>query len=150
MRSLRPLFVAIVMTIGCFPLADCAAVVGADKAPREVWEKLAGGEQQDLIIVFDDSAIVAEASQMNKAKGIMFDDNDTMRFKVGRYAAIKRDAIAALPSGKVEILKNYDTLPLMFLRFHSTAALKQLLAHSSVVKAYRDRQENTTPRNSRP
>lgn len=150
MRGLRPLLLTIVLTIGCLPLAGCAAVVGTDKAPREVLEKLAGGEPQDLFVAFDDVAIVAEASQMNKVKGIMFDDIDTMRFKAGRYAAIKQDAIATLPSGKVEILKNYDALPLMFLRFRSTAELKALLAHPSVVKAYVDRQEHLMPGSSKP
>lgn len=150
MHGLRRLFLTIVLTIGCFPLAGCAAVVGTDKAPHDVWDKLAGGEEQDLIVVFDDSAILAEASRLNRSKGVMFDDNDTIRFKAERYAAIKRGALAALPSGKVEILKNYDMLPMMFLRFRSAAALEELLAHSSVVKAYRDRQENLMPKNSRP
>jgi hypothetical protein len=124
--------------------------MGTDRAPHEVWDNLARGEQQDLIIQFSDSAILAQASQLNKAKGIMFDDNDTIRFKAQRYAAMKQDAMSTLPPGKVEILKNYDALPLMFLRFRSTAALKSLLAHPSVVRAYEDRNEHLMPQNSRP
>lgn len=150
MRVLRQLLITVMLSVGCSPLAGCAAVVGMDKAPHEVWGKLADGEHQDLIVVFDDSAILAQASQMNKAKGIMFDDSDTMRFKAERYAVIKQDAISALPSGTVEILKNYDALPLMFLRFHSTVALKALLARPSVVRAYEDRKENLMPYNLRP
>lgn len=124
--------------------------ISIDKAPHEVWKKLEGGKQQDMIVVFDDSAILAQALQLNKAKGIAFDDNDTMRFKAERYAAIKRDVISALPSGHIEILKNYEVLPLMYLRFHSAAALKALLAHPSVVRAYEDMQENLIPQNSKP
>lgn len=147
---MRVFFTILMLGIGCCSLTGCAAVIAADNLPLAVWEKLAAGEQQDLIVVFDDSAILAQALQLNKAKGIMFDDNDTIRFKAERYAAIKRDAMSSLPSGNVEILKNYEALPLMFLRFHSTAALKALLAHPSVLKAYEDRKENLMLQNSRP
>lgn len=150
MCVLRNLFLTIMLGIGCCPLGGCAVVIAMDKVPHKVWGKLEAGKQQDLIVVFDDSAIMAQALQLNKAKGIMFDDNDTIRFKAERYAAIKQDAMSALPSGEFEILKNYEVLPLMYLRFHSTAALKALLAHPSVVKAYEDRQENLMLQNSRP
>jgi hypothetical protein len=150
MRTLQHFLMAVMLSIGCWPLAGCAAVVGTDKAPNEVWEKLARGEQQNLIVALDDSAILVQVAAMNRAKAILFDDNDTMRFKAERYAAIKRDVMSTMPSGKVKILKNYDMLPLMFLRFHSTAALEALLAHPSVVKVYEDSQENLMHGNSRP
>jgi len=147
---MRVFFATLLLGIGCCSLTGCAAAIGADKVSLAVCKKLASGEQQDLIVVFDDVAILAQASQLNRTKGIMFDDADTLRFKAKNYAAIKEAAISVLPSGQVEVLKNYDALPLMFLRFHSTAALKALLANPSVVKAYEDRQENLMPRNSRP
>ena len=138
----RNLLLAIMLGIWCSPLVGCALVISMDKAPHEAWAQLEAGQPQDLIVVFDDSDIMAHALQLNKAKGIAFDDDDTMRFKAERYAAIKRDALSALPSGEIEILKDYEALPLMFLRFHSAAALKALLAQPSVVKAHEDRQEN--------
>jgi len=124
--------------------------MSSDKAPTAVWELLAEGSQQDLIVVFEDSEIQAQASKMNKSKGIMFDDNDTIMFKVERYAAIKRDAISMIPSEQIEILKDYDALPLMLLRFRSTAALKLLLAYKSVVRVYKDPKESSMRRQSRP
>ena len=142
MCMLRSLFLTIILSIACFPQAGCAGGVGMNKAPQEVWAKLAGGESQDLLVVFDDSAILAQASQLNKERGILFDDNNTIRFKADRYAAIKADVISALPSGKFEILKNYDVLPLMFLRFRTAEALKTLLAHPSVLNVHEDRKEN--------
>jgi hypothetical protein len=142
MCILRCLFLTIILSVVCCPQAGYAGDVGMNKAPQEVWTKLAGGESQDLIVVFDDSAIMPQASQLNKERGIIFDDNDTIRFKKDRYAAIKADVISALPSGKFEILKNYDVLPLMFLRFRSAEALKVLLAHPSVVSVHNDRKEN--------
>lgn len=150
MRTMRVYFIILLLGFGCYSLAGCATAIGADKVPRTVWVKLAAGEQQDLIVVFDDIAILAQASELNRTKGIMFDDAATSRFKVKNYAAIKEAVISGLPSGQVEILNNYDSLPLMFLRFRSTAALKALLANPSVVKAYEDRQKYLILRDSKP
>lgn len=147
---MRFFFIVLMLGIGCYALTGCATAIGEDKVPLTVWEKLAAGEQQDLIVVFDDVAILAQASELNITKGIMFDDADTLRFKAKNYAAIKKAVISVLPSGQVEILKNYNSLPLMFLRFRSTATLKELLANPSVVKAYEDRQENLILRDSKP
>jgi hypothetical protein len=60
-------------------------------------------------------------------------------------AANMRAALTALPPKEVEVLKNYDTLSLAYLRFHTSAALKAMLASPTVVKAYEDRQENMLP-----
>ncbi len=61
------------------------------------------------------------------------------------HASNKQTALALLPAQEVEVLKDYDALPLMFLRFHSAASLKALLVNASVVNAYEDRQENKLP-----
>ena len=147
---MRVFFTTLMLGIGCCSLTGCAAAIGEEKVPLTILDKLAAGEQQDLIVVFDDVAILAQASELNRTKGIMFDDADTLRFKAKNYAAIKEAVISALPSGQVEILKNYDSLPLMFLRFRSTATLNALLANPSVVKVYDDRQENLILRDSKP
>lgn len=113
-----------------------------NKAPHEVLVKLESGEPQDLVVVLDGSAIQAQASQLNKEKGIIFDDNDTMRFKKERYAAIKEGIISDLPCAQFEILKNYDVLPLIFIRFRTAEALRALLAQPSVLSVHYDRKEN--------
>lgn len=145
---LRVLF--FMLSIGYCLLTGCAAVIAGDKAPHEVWEKLATGDKQDLIVVFDDSMIQAQAVQFNKAKGIMLDDADTIRFKAEKYAVIKEAAISKLPSGEIEILREYEALPIMFLRFCSVATLKTFLSNPSVVKVYKDRPENMMPLDSKP
>jgi hypothetical protein len=142
MCILRSLFLTTILSIAFYPPAGFAGGVGMTKAPHEVWAKLAGSGSQDLIVVLDDSAIQVQASQLNNERGIIFDDNDTIRFKKDRYAAIKADVISTLPSGKFEILKGYDVLPLMLLRFRSAEALQALLAHPSVLSVHEDRKEN--------
>ena len=61
------------------------------------------------------------------------------------HAGNKQTALALLPAQAVEVLKDYDALPLMLLRFRSAASLKALLTNPSVVNAYEDRQENKLP-----
>jgi|GEM_PF-2790210 len=130
--------------------AVCAEGIAINKAPQEFWAKLETGESLDLIVVFDNSAIQAQAAQLNKERGLLFDDNETIRFKADSYTSIKADVISALPSEKVEILKNYDVLPLMFLRIRSAEALKTLLAHPSVLRVQEDRKEDLMRQESKP
>jgi hypothetical protein len=133
----------VIVAITCFPLVGCAGGAAVmNKAPQEVWTRFSSGASQDLIVVFDDAAILAQAAQRNKEKGIVSDDNDTLRFKKERYATIKTEVLSATPSGKVVILKNYDILPLMLVRIDSAEALKELLAHPAVVRVHDDRKEN--------
>ena len=60
-------------------------------------------------------------------------------------SASKQAALLSLPSNEFEVLKDYEELPLMYIRFRSAAALKALLANPLVVNAYEDRQEDLMP-----
>ncbi|OIR06769.1 hypothetical protein GALL_110170 [mine drainage metagenome] len=60
-------------------------------------------------------------------------------------AASKSAALSALPAGEIEVLKDYDALPMMYLRFRSTHALQNLLAQPSVVRAFVNRREVPMP-----
>jgi hypothetical protein len=142
MSTLRSWLLTVIVCVSIYPQAGCAAGIGTHKAPQDVWSKLAVGETQDLIVELDDSAILAQAEQLNKKNGLQFDDANTIQFKKEQYIAIKADVLSTLPSGMVERLKNYDVLPLMFLRFRSTEALKRLVAHPHVLRVYTDRNED--------
>lgn len=117
----------------------CASPRDPGKAPPEAWEKLARGEAVDLIVQLDDSAVLTQASELNRAKGVAFDGPETLHFKRDAYAAIKRDVQSSSPPSEIEQLHDYDLLPLLFLRFHSAAALKSLVAQPSVVRAFEDK-----------
>jgi hypothetical protein len=139
MSVLRNFFLAVTVSIVCCPLGACSTMYPEELAPPEAWDRLAGGEHQDLIVAFDDAAIQARALQLKKERQEMFDDDNVLRFKAAQYASLKKDALSAVPDGQVEVLKDYPSLPLMFLRFHSADALRTLLARPSVKRAY----ENT-------
>jgi hypothetical protein len=142
MSTLRSWLLTVIVCVSIYPQAGCAAGIGTHKAPQDVWSKLAVGETQDLIVELDDSAILAQAELLNKKNGLQFDDANTIQFKKEQYIAIKADVLSTLPSGMVERLKNYDVLPLMFLRFRSTEALTRLITHPHVLRVYTDRSEN--------
>ena len=141
MTTLRTLSLIAALFIIWFTLTGCAGGAVMNKAPQDVLMKLANGESLDLIVEFDDSAFLAQASQMNSGRNIDFIDNNTLQIKSEVYTSMKASVIATLPSGKVDILKDYDILPLMFLRIHSAEALKILLAHPSVLRVHEDRKE---------
>jgi len=114
MIQLPPLFIALVLGLGCGTMAGCATFDVSDKVSPLVWVSWGDGQSRDLVVEFD-------------------------------HAGNKQTALALLPAQAVEVLKDYDALPLMFLRFRSAASLKALLSDASVVNAYEDRQENKLP-----
>lgn len=120
-------------------LSGCAAVDSMVKANPDVWERLEKGEPINLIVTLDDTEIRKQGLEFNVAKGIMFDDPDTLRFKVARYAALKNAVLSKLPSDQVQIIKEYDALPMMFLKFRSSTTLKALLSNPSVLRADEDK-----------
>ncbi|MDD5028252.1 MAG: hypothetical protein PHH58_01935, partial [Rhodoferax sp.] len=59
--------------------------------------------------------------------------------------ASKPAALAALPVGAVEMIKDFPGLPMVFVRLRSTAALKALVANPAVVNMYQNQQESLMP-----
>lgn len=146
-RSARPLKnlptkIILILCCGLIEVSGCAVVDSMGKANPEVWERLEKGEPVKLIVTLDDTEIRKRASELNVAKGIMFDDPDTLRFKAARYAALKGDVLSTLPTEQVQIVKEYDELPIMFLKFRSPTTLKILLSNPSVLRADEDKRNS--------
>lgn len=110
----------------------------AGKAPSGVAERLAAGEPQDLIVLFDDRAIESEAAGLRSARGVVHDDASILAVKAERYAALKQDVLSSLPPGEFDTLRDYSHLPMMFLRFQTSSALTRLLERVDVVAVYED------------
>lgn len=143
-RSARPLKnlptkIILVLCCGLIEVSGCAAVDSTGKAQLDVWARLERGEPVSLIVTLDDTEIRKQALELNITKGIMFDDPDTLRFKAARYAALKSAVLLTLPSEQVQIVKEYDALPMMFLKFRSSTTLKALLSNPSVLRADEDK-----------
>ena len=59
--------------------------------------------------------------------------------------ASKTVAVDKLFAKNVEILKDYEALPLVYLRFHAPSALKDLLGNPTVVNVYENQHEKLLP-----
>jgi hypothetical protein len=71
-----------------------------------------------------------------------------LRIKVGAFSAMKDALMTAMPAGEIEVINRYDMLPLMYLRFRSTNALKALLANPMVVSVHEGHNEKMMPEES--
>ncbi len=111
----------------------------SEKAPLGVAERLAAGQPQDLLVLFDDSAVESEAGALRRARGLIHDDPAILAVKAARYTVQKQDVFSSLPPGEFETLRDYSHLPMAFIRFRSSAALTRLLERMEVVAVYEER-----------
>lgn len=109
------------------------------KAPPVLAARLAVGHPQDVIVLFDDSTIQAEAATQRARAGLARDSRKILAFKTQRFKALKQRVFVNLPAGQFEVLHDYDHLPLTFLRLRSVAALDRLVADPAVKAVYENR-----------
>lgn len=109
------------------------------KAPATVLDRLAAGKPQDLIVLFDDSAVEAQATRRKRRAGIEHDDAALLAFKAGRYRELKSAATASLLPGDGETIREFSHLPMAFRRVRSIAALGRLLDRPEVIAVFENR-----------
>lgn len=111
------------------------------KAPLHVLQRMAAGQSQNLIVVFDNKGILREASVMHST-ALPSETSQSIEYKAARYAEKKREIMTTFATHEAEVLKHYSHLPMLAVRIHSRQALDRLLAHPGVVKFYEDRLEH--------
>ncbi|MDD5028251.1 MAG: S8 family serine peptidase [Rhodoferax sp.] len=107
------------------------------------------GKPQDLIVVYDDLAIEADARAMQTAQGLSARHPRIVDHKAARYASQKQASLANLATShakiqadtQTEVLKDYRHLPVNLLRVHTRQALERLLAQPGVTGVYENRIE---------
>jgi len=109
-----------------------------EKAPASVIKKISAGESQNILILFDDSAIESETSLMRGLYGVIHDTQDMLDLKARRYKDIKERVLKSIPKREFAIIKDYSHLPLIFLKARSSTALSRLLGRTEVAKVYED------------
>ena len=128
----------------CFASTCSLAQVPGDAgshALARVAQKLDAGASQDVIVVFEDSAIRRDAELLRTGQRLPLSGDMVADYAAGRYAAKKQQVMGAFAAGEVQIVRDYSHLPLAFLRIHSRAALDRLLADPGVVSAHEDWRE---------
>jgi len=96
----------------------------AAEVPPSALSKSADNKTLDLLVQFDDDAIQAEAARQRERQNATFESQETTERKAMRFAALKQ-AIHSDPSLQgAEVLIDYSHLPMQFIRFHSSDALR--------------------------
>lgn len=129
-------FVVFLFLCSLFSGAQAAVTVGLDKAPPSVIDGISANQPQEVIVLFDDSAIESDAASMRQQIVADIDTPDILAMKAARYGALKQTVQSALPSGEFEVLKDYSHLPMTFMRVNTQNAMAGLLERPEVVKVY--------------
>ncbi len=128
------LLTALIVFAGVFPAVSSGESM--DKVPPEMVSRIAAGLQEDVIVLFDDTAIREEISGL----GIVPETPEILARKAFLYGKTKRDVIVTLPQGEYETLRYYSHLPMMALRIQSSYALDRLAENPNVVRIYENKQ----------
>ncbi len=132
-------FRSTVLLVGPLALALHAS---AATLPAETAALVRAGQPVDLIVEYDDSAIVASVAAMRSKGKMKSADQDppaVQQFKTQAYQSLKGrvDRDAERPS--VGRLRDYSHLPMAFKRFAIEADLNAFLAHPGVKAVYANR-----------
>ena len=115
-----------------------AAAPGTMTVPAAVLQALDEGKPQELIILFDDDAIVSEANARRHKAGLKYDDELILKFKSESYRLLKQQVKTVAPLD-AETIKDYSHLPMLFMRFNSQQALGKVLARPEVIAVYENK-----------
>ncbi len=110
----------------------------AAKAPPGLLDNLKAGQNQELIVVYDDTKIQKEAASLRRQQALSQENSQILAFKVAWYAKRKQQILSKVGTSGIQVVKDYSHLPLSFVRFQSKAALIRLLANADVVRVYRN------------
>ncbi|MEW6714128.1 MAG: S8 family serine peptidase, partial [Nitrospirota bacterium] len=109
---------------------------GIEKAPPAVIDAMAAGQPQEVIVLFDDTAIQNTAEAMRQNIGADYDTTEILDMKKAEYDALKQGVIGLLPAEEQETIQDYSHLPMVFMRVNSLGVLQQITERPEVVRVY--------------
>lgn len=123
-------------------LSLCPAPVSAGqalfRAPATVIERLAAGQAQDLIVLFDGNDVEAEAAAMRQNARVNHDNNAIRSMRRTRYRSLKQAALTGYSREEAEELRDFDQLPMTYVRIKNRSSLDRLLGNPRVQAVYED------------
>jgi len=134
----------IVLVAGMMASGALAQAPGSSpqaKTSAHVLASMVADTPQDLIVVYDEQAIEADAQAMPLQQGRSPRHLNSKDQKAQRFARHKQTSLAELGKADAEVLKDYNHLPAHLLRVHSRQALDRLLAQPGVLGVYENRIE---------
>lgn len=96
----------------------------------------ATAQSEDVIVRFEHYAVNLQAALMRSEADLEFNDNNILDAKAAQFATVKSAVYASLPPGSFQVLRDYQYLPMVFLRCLTPAAMTALQAHPDVVAVY--------------
>lgn len=111
----------------------------AGKINAETWRKARDHGMRDLLVRFDDAAIASEVNADLDRRRLRIADRPAIERQRQRYLQLKAAALAPLARGDIEVRREYDNLPLSFIRVRDSAALLRLLRRHEVAEVYENK-----------
>ena len=128
------------LTVACsISLHDPAGAIPLSDVPQAVLAGLATGKPQNIIVLFDDREIEKETVRQRRQRGLKHDDDTIRAYRVGKYRELKHVVLGTFSTGEASTLREYDHLPMSFLRLTSRRSLDQLASQSAIVAIYENR-----------
>jgi hypothetical protein len=88
-------------------------------------------------VLFEDVAIDSELDSYLSQHALVKENAAATALRAERYRALKARALSALPSQDAELRRNYQHIPMAFLRFRNAGALLRLLTRGEVWRCSR-------------
>ena len=114
--------------------------------PVDVAESLRKGTSQDVLIVFDDTAIRNAAAALRKQLRVWTDTAAVQTLRAQRIADLKARAFAGLNPGSYEILREYPHIAMRFVRFSDLQVLLTLASHPEIIGVFKDHMSSSISR----
>lgn len=116
-----------------------AGIIGAEKVQhKEINEALAGGQAQDVLVLFDESTVLQTAAALQKKAKAVHDTSAILETKASMYKSLKQTVMNSTSINDIEILQDYSHLPIMFLKLKTMNGIQALLRHPSVIRVYKN------------
>ena len=106
------------------------------KIPAHVLEMSIRAGESELILLLDDTAIAESAHLKKTQSGLQFNNQETLKVRSRAYADLRSAVLKGFDQDEFELLYGYETLPMMFIRVATPAALYKLLENDHVIRVF--------------
>ncbi len=130
--------IAAVLACGCGPSADVSEIQ-ADKIDQEVIDEVTSGRAAKILVVFAEPTFSTQTEALTQADAPLDTHEEVIERLALERHQLKDGALAGLNPDAVEVINDFEHLPLMALSAKSLAGLADLQSRSDIVRIALDR-----------
>lgn len=127
-------------------VCDADTTVSEDPMPKTIpaviLQNLHAGNAQEMLVQFVADDIDRLATQMREAMGLKFENQDIRFERRQSYLATKTRVLSTFDESDVLLLRDYEELPMAFIRVSNESSLKRLLNDVEVKAVYENKKFN--------